>query len=75
MFNGQKKRFACRILILHISYTHYENYSPTDNTHCFLTDDIECTISIQQYRQDTGLYQRRFYGLFNDSRYTVKLQE
>ena len=21
------------------------------------------------------LYQRRFYGLFNDSRYTVKLQE
>ena len=42
----KKKRFACRILILHISYTHYENYSPTDNTHCFLTDDIECTISI-----------------------------
>ena len=24
---------------------------------------------------NTGLYQRRFYGLFNDSRYTVKLQE
>ena len=36
---------------------------------------ISSALSLFSNTDRTPVYQRRFYGLFNDSRYTVKLQE